>query len=79
MICTVDDECALLDFIQLHAEAEQLAAQLPSWLEIEPVPLREPLVCSWYPCGAHADYVALGPDYPYCKTHLKLAAWQVTS
>ena len=71
------DDCAplLLDFIQRHADAEQLATVLPSWLEIEPVPLREPLVCSWYPCGRHASYVVLGPDYPYCTEHLKFAAW----
>lgn len=64
----------LLALMQLQAEADELAGLFPSWVELEPVPLREPLVCSWYSCGEHADYVVLGPDYPYCKQHLRLAA-----
>ena len=41
---------------------------LPSWVVLEPALDDE--VCSYYPCGRKASYVALGPDYPYCTEHL---------
>jgi hypothetical protein len=60
----------LLDALaQLQGEAAELEGLFPSWVQLEPVPLREALYCQ---CGRHADYVVLGrPDYPYCVRHLR--------
>ena len=75
MIDLVDENVAHIEhFVRLHARARELAAMLPEWAVLDPVPLREPLDCGR--CGNHADYVVVGPEWPFCEPCLRAHADQ---
>ncbi len=51
---------------QITEDMDGLYAVLPAWVVLEPALRTE--VCG---CGCKADYVVVGPDYPYCVACLR--------